>query len=372
MTHKKVRTRKAKNYYVTKDVAFLWTLFILFNIFFIIVSFLNIPYLTTLHSFSLNVIFGMFSILIYVWFILFGFKNVMKSYKTSWQKSVYTKGVFHVSLWRIGFFFFAITLLGSTIYYLKNSKPVDYKIETVFQEVFKNWFNDFKNTDNVLLPNKLTPGLIGTLFFATSSIASYKAGIAIAFVISSIILVLSIAFFFIASKKNKVIKPADSQSNQNLVLEETKTSDIYLNNKKYNAKKNVVNFEQLENSTEVIELEKEKQKEKIIEEKPTNKKSDFSFETKDFDLTWGNEEATKESLEDVSETKETKQDYEDFEMIEDIKEEDNINEIQNQEDSLPFETNENDEKNLELDINNNKKESRNSSGSLIEDEDDLF
>ncbi|TPI02819.1 hypothetical protein [Mycoplasma struthionis] len=59
-------------------------------------------------------------------------------------------------------------------------------------------------------------------------------------------------------------------------------------------------------------------------------------------------------------------------MIEDIKEEDNINEIQNQGDSLPFETNENDEKDLELDINNNKKESRNSSGSLIEDEDDLF
>ncbi|WP_261368925.1 hypothetical protein [Mycoplasma struthionis] len=40
-------------------------------------------------------------------------------------------------------------------------------------------------------------------------------------------------------------------------------------------KKNVVNFEQLENSTEVIELEKEKQKEETIEEKPTNKKIRF-------------------------------------------------------------------------------------------------
>ncbi|MDC8912073.1 hypothetical protein PR245_03365, partial [Metamycoplasma hyosynoviae] len=67
----KNKYRKEKQYFVWKDTSFLWTVLILILFSLITISYLNVKGLTTIHSYSINIFFGMFSILFYLWLILF-------------------------------------------------------------------------------------------------------------------------------------------------------------------------------------------------------------------------------------------------------------------------------------------------------------
>ena len=171
----KVKLKKEKNYFVWKDTSFIWTMIILLLCFLMTISFLNVKGLTTIHSYTINIFFGMFSILFYVWIMLFAFKKLFN------LKNTYSAKIFHFSLWRLAIFFFAILIFGSVIYFTANkvfpTAGKSYKI------VFDNWFETFS-------------------FF---TLLGKTAGIVFSFSLSILILVASILIFFISDIRFNLI-----------------------------------------------------------------------------------------------------------------------------------------------------------------------
>lgn len=189
--HNKIRLTKEKQYFVWKDTNLLWTILIMFLVFFIVISFLDIKWVTTLHSYTINVFFGVFSILIYIWCILFCLRKLLNLKKT------YSKSIFHFSLWRLFVFILGIVIFASTIYYVSYHIK-GYEAKDTFKNVFNEWFKLFKSSNNEFLPYKFSPGIIGTFFYALFSSFGKTGGIVSSFIFSIIILVFSCLVFFIS------------------------------------------------------------------------------------------------------------------------------------------------------------------------------
>lgn len=193
----KIKLKKEKNYFVWKDTSFIWTMIILLLCFLMTISFLNVKGLTTIHSYTINIFFGMFSILFYVWIMLFAFKKLFN------LKNTYSAKIFHFSLWRLAIFFFAILIFGSVIYFTANkvfpTAGKSYKI------VFDNWFETFSSSHNAVLPYKWNAGIIGSFIYSFFTLLGKTAGIVFSFSLSILILVASILIFFISDIRFNLI-----------------------------------------------------------------------------------------------------------------------------------------------------------------------
>ncbi|MDD7897241.1 hypothetical protein PUW95_00585 [Metamycoplasma hyosynoviae] len=200
----KNKYRKEKQYFVWKDTSFLWTVLILILFSLITISYLNVKGLTTIHSYSINIFFGMFSILFYLWLILFCLKKLFN------LKNTYTARFFHFSMWRLATLFLAIIIFGSTIYYVANKIFVT-KPASAFKEVFSYWFDEFKTNAVPALPYKYGAGIFGTFFYSLFSIVGNKAGIAISFILSITTLVVALSFFFISDLRFKLLSFSESK-----------------------------------------------------------------------------------------------------------------------------------------------------------------
>lgn len=224
-SNQKVKISKEKQYFVWKDTSFLWTILILFLCFFITISFLNIKWLTTLHSYSINILFGMFSILFYVFLLLFCLKKLFN------LKNTYSiNNIFHFSLWRLAIFLFAVLIFGSTIYFVA-IKIYDYSFRNVFKVLFNNWFNTFKNGKNVYLPYKYNAGIIGTFLYGIISMVGKKTGIVLAFIFSLLILAITFSLFFISDLRFKTLSVNKEKRNK---AKEELSKSIQNNKYKYN------------------------------------------------------------------------------------------------------------------------------------------
>lgn len=224
-SNQKVKISKEKQYFVWKDTSFLWTVLILFLCFFITISFLNIKWLTTLHSYSINILFGMFSILFYVFLLLFCLKKLFN------LKNAYSiNNIFHFSLWRLAIFLFAVLIFGSTIYFVA-IKIYDYSFRNVFKVLFNNWFNTFKNGKNVYLPYKYNAGIIGTFLYGIISMVGKKTGIVLAFIFSLLILAITFSLFFISDLRFKTLSVNKEKRNK---AKEELSKNIQNNKYKYN------------------------------------------------------------------------------------------------------------------------------------------
>ena len=224
-SNQKVKISKEKQYFVWKDTSFLWTILILFLCFFITISFLNIKWLTTLHSYSINILFGMFSILFYVFLLLFCLKKLFN------LKNTYSiNNIFHFSLWRLAIFLFAVLIFGSTIYFVA-IKIYDYSFKNVFKVLFNNWFNTFKNGKNVYLPYKYNAGIIGTFLYGIISMVGKKTGIVLAFIFSLLILAITFSLFFISDLRFKTLSINKEKRNKS---KEELSKNIQNNKYKYN------------------------------------------------------------------------------------------------------------------------------------------
>ncbi|RMA79051.1 hypothetical protein JN00_0098 [Metamycoplasma subdolum] len=187
----KEKIKVENKYRVWQDTDFLWLILFFFTVFMTIISFLNIKGLTSIHSYSINVLFGMFSILFYVWAMLFCLKKIFK------LKNTYSFKILHFSLWRLTLFFVATVFFSSVIYFV--SKGVrDYKPSETFSKIFDAWFEEFKSTNNVALPYKYTAGVLGTFGYSLFTIAGGKIGTALGFIFTTLILVGSLVLFFIS------------------------------------------------------------------------------------------------------------------------------------------------------------------------------
>ncbi|MGX9340065.1 hypothetical protein ACWXVQ_01515 [Mycoplasma sp. 527] len=126
------------------------------------------------------------------------------------MKNTYSVGVFHFSLWRLLFIFIALILLGTSIYYAK-LKPAPYNSKNAFLAIFDKWYSDFKNEQNLWLPNKWNAGLINSFIYVAMAFPGNKIGIVLSFIIPIIILVISLCFFFISDSKLKKISPKNKK-----------------------------------------------------------------------------------------------------------------------------------------------------------------
>ena len=270
-SNQKVKISKEKQYFVWKDTSFLWTILILFLCFFITISFLNIKWLTTLHSYTINILFGMFSILFYVFLLLFCLKKLFN------LKNTYSlNNIFHFSLWRLAIFFLGILIFGSTIYFVA-IKIYDYSFKNAFKVLFNSWFNTFKNGKNVYLPYKYNAGIIGTFLYGIISMVGKKTGIVLAFIFSLLILAITFSLFFISDlrfktlsinkeKRNKA-KEELSKSIQNNKYKYNKsnifTNIFKLDSTKTNTNEKIINVENSSNKEEIIINNEQKQSDNI-------------------------------------------------------------------------------------------------------------
>ena len=281
-SNQKVKISKEKQYFVWKDTSFLWTILILFLCFFITISFLNIKWLTTLHSYTINILFGMFSILFYVFLLLFFLKKLFN------LKNTYSlNNIFHFSLWRLAIFFLGILIFGSTIYFVA-IKIYDYSFKNAFKVLFNSWFNTFKNGKNVYLPYKYNAGIIGTFLYGIISMVGKKTGIVLAFIFSLLILAITFSLFFISDlrfktlsinkeKRNKA-KEELSKSIQNNKYKYNKsnifTNIFKLDSTKTNTNEKIINVENSSSKEEIIVDEEIKLKNKINQINEENKNND--------------------------------------------------------------------------------------------------
>lgn len=268
-SNQKVKISKEKQYFVWKDTSFLWTILILFLCFFITVSFLNIKWLTTLHSYSINILFGMFSILFYVFLLLFCLKKLFN------LKNTYSlNNIFHFSLWRLAIFFLGILIFGSTIYFVA-IKIYDYSFKNAFKVLFNSWFNTFKNGKNVYLPYKYNAGIIGTFLYGIISMVGKKTGIVLAFIFSLLILAITFSLFFISDLRFKTLSINKEKRNK---AKEELSKSIQSNKYKYNKSNIFTNIFKLDSTKtntneKIINVENSSNKEEIIVDQEINLKN---------------------------------------------------------------------------------------------------
>lgn len=268
-SNQKVKISKEKQYFVWKDTSFLWTILILFLCFFITISFLNIKWLTTLHSYTINILFGMFSILFYVFLLLFCLKKLLN------LKNTYSlNNIFHFSLWRLAVFFLGILIFGSTIYFVA-IKIYDYSFKNAFKVLFNSWFNTFKNGKNVYLPYKYNAGIIGTFLYGIISMVGKKTGIVLAFIFSLLILAITFSLFFISDLRFKTL--SINKEKRNKAREELSKS-IQNNKYKYNKSNIFTNIFKLDSTKtntneKIINVENSSNKEEIIVDEEINLKN---------------------------------------------------------------------------------------------------
>lgn len=268
-SNQKVKISKEKQYFVWKDTSFLWTILILFLCFFITISFLNIKWLTTLHSYTINILFGMFSILFYVFLLLFCLKKLFN------LKNTYSlNNIFHFSLWRLAIFFLGILIFGSTIYFVA-IKIYDYSFKNAFKVLFNSWFNTFKNGKNVYLPYKYNAGIIGTFLYGIISMVGKKTGIVLAFIFSLLILAITFSLFFISDLRFKTLSINKEKRNK---AKEELSKSIQNNKYKYNKSNIFTNIFKLDSTKtntneKIINVENSSNKEKIIVDQEINLKN---------------------------------------------------------------------------------------------------
>ncbi|WP_373590131.1 hypothetical protein [Metamycoplasma equirhinis] len=195
---KEKRIKKQKNYFFTRDYVTLWTIILLVTIFFATISFINVRGITTIHAYTTNILFGLFSILFY------GFVFTLSLFKLFKLESGFSVGIFHFHLIKLALWYIAWIILGSMIFYTISLHGTSFNSKNSFSVIYKNWFDHFSSNGiqnkNYLLPNLNTPGIIGTFFFGIFSFIGGKAGLAIGFIISIIIFALISSLFFVKNK----------------------------------------------------------------------------------------------------------------------------------------------------------------------------
>lgn len=242
-TPKKTKNKKA--YFFWKDKPFIWTIISFIVVFFLVISFLNIKGLTTLYSYSFGLFFGMFSIVIFVFILLIGIKQIFK------LKSSYSIGVFHFSFWRLALLLVSLSLLGTAIYYAK-FKPEEYGYKNAFQAIFGKWYLDYKNESTLWLPNKWTPGIIFSFIYVLNAFPGGKFGIILSFIISIVFIVIILCLFFISDNKFKSIF---NKKNKNKKEVKNENLNVNLDKKDFFAQENATKETITIDDTKIVETQ---------------------------------------------------------------------------------------------------------------------
>ncbi|AWX42890.1 Uncharacterised protein [Metamycoplasma cloacale] len=226
-----------KQYYFSRDTKLIWTFILFLTIFFIVISFINVKWITSIHSYSINIVFGCFSILFYALIVLLCLRKIFNLKKT------YSFKIIHISLGRISFIFFAVILLTTAIMMTAMLKKDDFTTGKSFTFVFNKWFESFKNggnedpNANLYLPNKYTLGVFATAIFALLSIFGLTAGKVLTFIFAFVAIISSIICLFIRDERFALMSlnkekrtKAKEMFNKNKQSNKSKMIKIHTNN----------------------------------------------------------------------------------------------------------------------------------------------
>lgn len=327
---RQTKIKNQKQYFFSRDRVLLWTIILLVTLFFLVISFLNVPWLTTLHSYSFNVLFGMFSILFYLLIILLSIWKIFN------LKSTYKYWIFNFNLGRLIFFFINIIILGSVIYYTIHQ--VEHNSKNFFTKYFSSWFVDFSNSSNYLLPQKYTPGVIGTFINSILNIPGKKLGFSIAYIISIVLLSLSVISFFISNSFFKMIFSPKSKKNKEKLQNQSdlkiKEEDIEIIDNKEVVNSNIQILEANSNSNKNIDSAQNSNQNNNLDLDPFDDEKEIEEDSKQKD---NNELEPKEAIDSPSNENSidpTPQNLDNSNKNKEIKKEDKIYKIIEDEENL--------------------------------------
>ncbi|MGX9340479.1 hypothetical protein [Mycoplasma sp. 4044] len=190
---KENNTNKTKKHFGSKRLWLILT--IVLSVFFLVFSFLPVPVITTIHSYTMGALFGAFSTFIYLFVILFALKSLFKfESKFSWR-------AFHISINKSIFLVISVVFLTTTLYTMKQSLgEISGKIDApqnAFKPIFNIWFSQFSKAynGNTALPNQYTMGIVPTFFYA--AFASMGSTV-LALVLSIVLLLTSLVLLIVS------------------------------------------------------------------------------------------------------------------------------------------------------------------------------
>lgn len=296
ITHQEIEKAYSEKYYWWKDNSLVNTIFIMITTFFFIFSYVEVPFMTSIHGYTVGMLFGHLSPLFY-FYVLFRLSKIFwinKFKKPNWFKLTDLSYLF---------VFLSLIFIFTSVIYFAVLKSGEYNLFEIGKSQFglfdKFWESDFTSKGNAWFPKNTAGGVIGILFH--SIFASAISGMGTIF-ISSILLLISLSFIFTGNWKNlyrkrkskkqlkKIIKETQELKTHNLKamkdkkLEDEfknasqKTENIENDNSK-NIKLTTINteeFKMIRPEKSILDQKKElDKKQKLIEETVENKFDNF-------------------------------------------------------------------------------------------------
>ncbi|MCK5946026.1 MAG: hypothetical protein KAG04_02010 [Mycoplasmataceae bacterium] len=147
-------------------------------------AFLNVPFFTTIHSYTIGMLLGAYNPLFYGYIIYISLLMVFKDKVVlpSWIK---------LTKWTYLFVAISIVFIGSSTGDLQSQ--IDHGWTVIGGDAFKqfpNWYKEFTEGQSAWYPHNINGGLLGVFLFSITAMVSSGIG---AFIISIVLLVLSIS-----------------------------------------------------------------------------------------------------------------------------------------------------------------------------------
>lgn len=241
---------KTKSTYVWyRDTKMIGTIVLLAIAALQIFAFLRVPVLSTIHGYTIGMLFGWYNPLFYAYAAYFALKMMFgdKVALPKWLK------LNHITYWFIAISFIFI---GTSLFFYQNKTGYT-SIGAEPWGSFKNWFNDF-TSEAAWAPANTNGGIVGAFLYAlAASITSGIGAIIISIVLAALSVSIVISGSFIGFYKNLI-----NSRKEELKQNEAKAESEFAIDKM--AKK--------------IPEDKVLENEEKPKETPQNKQDDFPFE----------------------------------------------------------------------------------------------
>ncbi|MGL4343470.1 MAG: hypothetical protein ACRCRZ_02815 [Metamycoplasmataceae bacterium] len=196
------KEKKKLNYNIYNRKKVLGTIFLILFSFLFILCFVQLPYLTTIHSYTIGYLFGNYSYFIYLVFI---FKSLdlifnINIHIQKYLKKYFKKINFHFTTINFIILILGIAFISEGIYNWVNISQQQVGIE-IWEINFNNWWNNFISSKNVLLPNFKNQGVM-IIFLVT--LFSFWSGFLVVILVGVALVSYSIFSFLNGSLIEKI------------------------------------------------------------------------------------------------------------------------------------------------------------------------
>ncbi|MBN3534943.1 hypothetical protein [Mycoplasma procyoni] len=200
-----------------KDSRLVWISVFLINLAFLVFSIVKIPVLSTIHSYTIGLFFGVFS------YVYFGLIFIISFIKITHLNFLKTKW-YRITMIDLAIISMLIVFL---VEFSLNIDSINYKWGfSAMQEQFSRFWETFKSTKDAMLPNDFHFG--AAIIFCVSLLISLATNLG-ALIILALALLIYITVVVILSKKHYVLVISSNKrlkkTNKNKKIEQTQNTD---------------------------------------------------------------------------------------------------------------------------------------------------